>query len=132
MKLRVVTYNIHKGVTGISTPAAHPRFPCALGLQAMDADIVFLQEVQDRNDRLVAAAACSIPTTPSSITWPRDAYPHSVYGRNAVYEHGHHGNAILSRHPILMSENHRHLRPSLRAAGAAARGGRRERHWKPT
>ena len=26
---------------------------------------------------------------------------HSVYGMNCVYQHGHHGNAILSRWPII-------------------------------
>ncbi|MEM5273548.1 endonuclease/exonuclease/phosphatase family protein [Cupriavidus taiwanensis] len=102
MKLRVVTYNIHKGVTGI---ARRPRIQnVRAGLHAMDADIVFLQEVQDRNDRLVAAALFDPEHTQLNYL-ATDAYPHSVYGRNAVYDYGHHGNAILSRHPILMSEN---------------------------
>ncbi len=102
MKLRVVTYNIHKGVTGFS---GKPRIQSVrTGLQAMDADIVFLQEVQDRNDRLIAAELFDPDHTQLNYL-ATDAYPHSVYGRNAVYDHGHHGNAILSRHPILMSEN---------------------------
>lgn len=102
MKLRVVTYNIHKGVTGFS---GKPRIHSVrTGLQSMNADIVFLQEVQDRNDRLIAAELFDPDHTQLNYL-ATDAYPHSVYGRNAVYEHGHHGNAILSRHPILMSEN---------------------------
>jgi len=28
-----------------------------------------------------------------------------AYGKTAVYQHGHHGNAVLSRYPILSSEN---------------------------
>jgi endonuclease/exonuclease/phosphatase family metal-dependent hydrolase len=28
-----------------------------------------------------------------------------AYGRNAVYPHGHHGNAVLSRFPMLTQEN---------------------------
>ena len=28
-----------------------------------------------------------------------------AYGRNAIYDHGHHGNAILSRYPIITAEN---------------------------
>ena len=40
MKLRVATYNIHKGVTALrGTPRIHD---VRLALQAMDADIVFL------------------------------------------------------------------------------------------
>ena len=30
---------------------------------------------------------------------------HAVYGMNAVYQHGHHGNAVVSRHPIPVWEN---------------------------
>ena len=28
-----------------------------------------------------------------------------AYGRNATYRHGHHGNAVLSRYPIVAQEN---------------------------
>ncbi len=41
MKLRVATYNIHKGVTGIrGRPRIHD---VRMALDAIDADIVFLQ-----------------------------------------------------------------------------------------
>ncbi|NUA28734.1 endonuclease/exonuclease/phosphatase family protein [Cupriavidus basilensis] len=102
MRLRVVTYNIHKGVTGIKGKSRIHNVRD--GLHVVNADVVFLQEVQDRNDRLVAAALFDPDYTQLNYL-ATDAYPHSVYGRNAVYDHGHHGNAILSRHPILMSEN---------------------------
>ena len=32
-------------------------------------------------------------------------WPQFAYGRNAVYPHGHHGNAVLSKFPILRYEN---------------------------
>ena len=32
-------------------------------------------------------------------------WPDTAYGGNAIYDHGHHGNAILSRFPILSSHN---------------------------
>ena len=31
---------------------------------------------------------------------------HSAYGKNAVYDHGHHGNALLSNFPITAVRNH--------------------------
>jgi endonuclease/exonuclease/phosphatase family metal-dependent hydrolase len=31
---------------------------------------------------------------------------HSAYGMNAVYDHGHHGNALLSSFPIGNQHNH--------------------------
>lgn len=102
MKLRVATYNIHKGVTGIRrVPRIHD---VRHALHSIDADIVFLQEVQDRNERLRHHA--DYPATPQLVFLATAGYEHQAYGKNAVYPHGHHGNAILSRHPIRHSTNH--------------------------
>jgi endonuclease/exonuclease/phosphatase family metal-dependent hydrolase len=35
-----------------------------------------------------------------------EIWPQFAYGRNAVYPSGHHGNAILSKHPITRYTNH--------------------------
>ncbi len=102
MKLKVATYNIHKGVTGIRRlPRIHD---VRHALHAIDADIVFLQEVQDRNERLRHHA--NYPKTNQLDFLATTGYEHQVYGKNAVYPHGHHGNAILSRYPIRHSTNH--------------------------
>ncbi|MBL8399263.1 MAG: endonuclease/exonuclease/phosphatase family protein [Candidatus Accumulibacter sp.] len=102
MKLKVATYNIHKGVTGLrGRPRIHD---VRQALRAIDADIVFLQEVQDRNERLAHHPDYPDGTQLDFLT--TDAYAHHAYGMNAVYPHGHHGNAILSRHPIVRSSNH--------------------------
>mgnify|MGYP003329032217 CR=1 FL=1 len=50
--LRVATYNIHKGVTGIARRVR--VHDVRQGLHTMDADIVFLQEVQGRHERHAA------------------------------------------------------------------------------
>jgi endonuclease/exonuclease/phosphatase family metal-dependent hydrolase len=102
MKLRVATYNIHKGITGIrGRPRIHD---VQLAVHAIDADIVFLQEVQDRNERLVRHA--NYPKSTQLDFLAASIYEHRAYGMNAVYPHGHHGNAILSRHPIGHFTNH--------------------------
>jgi endonuclease/exonuclease/phosphatase family metal-dependent hydrolase len=102
MKLRVATYNIHKGVTGLR---GRPRIHDVRGaLHAIDADLVFLQEVQDRNDRLLRHAQS--PRTNQLAFLATDRYSHHAYGMNAVYPHGHHGNAILSRYTIETHANH--------------------------
>jgi endonuclease/exonuclease/phosphatase family metal-dependent hydrolase len=102
MKLKVATYNIHKGVSGIRrVPRIHD---VRHALHAIDADIVFLQEVQDRNERL--RHHVNYPKTNQLDFLATTGYDHQVYGKNAVYPHGHHGNAILSRHPIRNSTNH--------------------------
>ena len=103
MKLRIVTYNIHKGV---STIGARPRIHAIKqALTGLSADVVFLQEVQGRHDLLALR---------HSANWPRQAqheflaedHQHSAYGMNAVYDHGHHGNALLSNFPITAARNH--------------------------
>lgn len=102
MKLRVATYNIHKGVTGIrGRPRIHD---VRVALNHIDADIVFLQEVQDRNERL--ARHPNYPKSTQLDFLASGGYEHRAYGMNAVYPHGHHGNAILSRHPIFQFTNH--------------------------
>jgi endonuclease/exonuclease/phosphatase family metal-dependent hydrolase len=102
MKLRVATYNIHKGVTGIRRrPRIHD---VKLALNAIDADIVFLQEVQDRNEMLRKHA--DYPSARQLDFLATGGYEHLAYGMNAVYPHGHHGNAILSRHAIGNYTNH--------------------------
>ena len=102
MKIRVATYNIHKGVTGIrGRPRVHD---VRAALHSIDADILFLQEVQDRNERLARHRA--YPKSTQLDYLATTGYEHRAYGMNAIYPHGHHGNAILSRHPIGHFTNH--------------------------
>jgi endonuclease/exonuclease/phosphatase family metal-dependent hydrolase len=102
MKLRVATYNIHKGVMGLRQKVR--IHDVRLALSAIDADIVFLQEVQDRNERLAKRKGYPDGTQLDYLC--TGSYLHRAYGMNAVYPHGHHGNAIVSRHEIGVFLNH--------------------------
>ena len=102
MKLRVATYNIHKGVMGLRQKVR--IHDVRLALKAIDADIVFLQEVQDRNERLAKRKGYPEGTQLDYLC--TGSYLHRAYGMNAVYPHGHHGNAIVSRHEIGVFLNH--------------------------
>ena len=103
MKLRIVTYNIHKGVSTLgSRPRIHALKQALTGLQA---DIVFLQEVQGRHDLLALRHSGSWPSQGQHEYLAED-HQHSAYGMNAVYDHGHHGNALLSSFPIVSAFNH--------------------------
>ena len=102
MKLRIATWNIHKGVSALgSRPRVHGIKQALSGIAA---DVVFLQEVQGRHDLLALKHA----------SWPSQGQheflagetQHSAYGKNAVYDHGHHGNALLSNFPIAAAHNH--------------------------
>ena len=103
MKLRIVTYNIHKGVSTLGRrPRIHALEQALTGLQA---DIVFLQEVQGRHDLLALRHSGSWPSQGQHEYLAED-HQHSAYGMNAVYDHGHHGNALLSNFPIVSAFNH--------------------------
>jgi endonuclease/exonuclease/phosphatase family metal-dependent hydrolase len=102
MKLRVATYNIHKGVMGLRQKVR--IHGVRLALAAIDADIVFLQEVQDRNERMAKRKGYPEGTQLDYLC--TGSYLHRAYGMNAVYPHGHHGNAIVSRHRIGVFLNH--------------------------
>ena len=100
--LRVATYNIHKGVRGMGPSKRLEIHNLLLGIEALDADLVFLQEVR----RMNRAAARHFPDT--KIGWPKmpqadylapEGYE-AAYRTNATTRDGEHGNALLSRWPI--------------------------------
>jgi endonuclease/exonuclease/phosphatase family metal-dependent hydrolase len=109
-KLRVATYNIHKGVSrelfGLK------RFSTAHELRGrlheLDSDLIFLQEVQGKNDRH-AARLEAWPDESQEVflarTPQRRHQFETAYGKNATYMHGHHGNALLSRFAIIRDEH---------------------------
>jgi endonuclease/exonuclease/phosphatase family metal-dependent hydrolase len=100
-RLRVVTLNIHKGLSHFNRRMVIHELRD--GLSALDPDIVFLQEVQGLNQRFALRyAAC--PTQPQHEFLAGERWKH-VYAQNAVYDHGHHGNAVLSRFPFVSFEN---------------------------
>jgi endonuclease/exonuclease/phosphatase family metal-dependent hydrolase len=61
--------------------------------------LLFLQEVQGRNLRHAHQYAEWSPL-PQQHFLARYLGCRVVYGLNSSYDHGHHGNAILTRHPI--------------------------------
>lgn len=99
--LRVVTMNIHKGLSQFNTRMVLNELRD--GLRSLDPDIVFLQEVQGLNERHALRFA-TWPSGPQHEFLAGTDWQH-VYGRNRVHQHGHHGNAVLTRFPILQHEN---------------------------
>lgn len=96
--LRVLTINTHKGLGPWNR-----RFMLAElreAVRSTAADLVFLQEVIGEKR---GPGAVSVPHYEflADELWPQYAY-----GRNAIGPLGHHGNALLSRHPIVAWRNH--------------------------
>ena len=100
--IRIATFNIHKGMTYFNARLSlHKQREL---LRKLQVDIVFLQEVQDVHTQ----------NSKRFISWPGTgqvkfladaAWPAFAYGKNSVYPAGHHGNALLSKFPIIHTNN---------------------------
>ena len=100
--LRVATYNIHKGVRGMGPRKRLEIHNLGLGIEALDADLVCLQEVRLHHQR------DALQFQRTLLGWPDEGQADYLapegyevaYRTNAVTRHGEHGNALLSRWPI--------------------------------
>jgi len=102
MKFTVATFNIHKGFSHLTRRMVIHELKEKL--HGMSADILFLQEVQGVHHRN-AGRYLDWPGKPQHEFIADTVWREVAYGRNAVYRQGHHGNAILSRFPIITQEN---------------------------
>jgi endonuclease/exonuclease/phosphatase family metal-dependent hydrolase len=100
--LNVATYNIHKGFSHFNGRVVMHEL--RERLRDLNADVVFLQEVQGEHAHHAQRFA-NYPDGAQHDFLAEKTWAHSVYGKNAVYAAGHHGNAILSRFPIVQSSN---------------------------
>lgn len=101
-ELSLLTYNLHKGFSFGNFKFILPNVRKAL--EDINPDIICLQEVQGQH----------LHHRKNVIDWPRKRQHHylaenhwdySVYGQNANYKHGHHGNALLSKLELTKWEN---------------------------
>ena len=100
--LHIATYNIHKGFSQFNRRMMVHELRDRLRL--LDPDIVFLQEVQGLHT-VHAERHENWPEDPQHEFLAAEVWPATAYGRNVAYDHGHHGNAILSRFAIPHSHN---------------------------
>lgn len=102
MRLRILSYNIHKGFDIGNRLFILKEIKTAL--REMDADVLFLQEVQ--GDHSHKKWKIDNWKTAAQFEYIADTvWDHYAYGKNAVYPQGHHGNAILSKYPIVKWHN---------------------------
>ena len=97
--LRIATYNIHKGVQGLGLGRRLEIHNLGLAVEQFDADIVCLQEVR-KYHRQQEVYFAQWPEQPQADFLAPDGYE-AVYRTNAFTRHGEHGNALLSRWPVL-------------------------------
>jgi endonuclease/exonuclease/phosphatase family metal-dependent hydrolase len=97
--LRVATYNIHKGVQGLGPTRRLEIHNLGHAVEQLDADIVCLQEVRKLN-RSEQKYFTRWPDLPQADYLAPEGYE-AVYQSNAITRHGEHGNALLSRWPVV-------------------------------
>jgi endonuclease/exonuclease/phosphatase family metal-dependent hydrolase len=97
-----MTWNIHKGFTSGNSAFVLPRMRELI--RAADVDMVLLQEVQGEH-RVHAGRIANWPQESQFEFLADQVWPHFAYGKNAILEHSHHGNAILSKYPFSAWEN---------------------------
>ncbi len=73
-------------------------------LRESGSNLVFLQEVSGENLRRKESIA-DWPDQNQFEFLADSVWDHYAYGKNAIYQHGHHGNAILSELPIKSWDN---------------------------
>ncbi|QSX79259.1 endonuclease/exonuclease/phosphatase family protein [Agrilutibacter solisilvae] len=98
----VLTLNAHMGFNLLNRRFVLPELREAI--RSVSADVVFLQEVLGEHARH-ARRHLNWPQGPQYEFLADTIWTQFAYGRNAVYPHGHHGNALLSKFPILSHEN---------------------------
>lgn len=101
-KLRILTLNMHKGFTLFNRQFILPELREAV--RGQSTELVFLQEVHGNHKRH-ALRHSNWPETTQYEFLADTMWPEFSYGRNAVYPDGDHGNAILSKYPIIRFQN---------------------------
>ena len=100
--IRILTVNTHKGFTALNRRFILPELREAV--RSVSADVVFLQEVLGTHEKH-AMRFHNWPKTPQYEFLADSIWTDFAYGRNAVYPDGDHGNALLSKFPIIRYEN---------------------------
>ena len=107
--LTVMTVNTHKGFTFFNRKFILPELRDAV--RKVGADVVFMQEVlgvheaHGKNGKL-SKKLSGWTDAPQYEFLADSIWPQYAYGRNVVYPRGHHGNAVMSKFPIVHYQNH--------------------------
>jgi endonuclease/exonuclease/phosphatase family metal-dependent hydrolase len=99
----IITYNIHKGLKLGGLKSVLPEIRDALHFS--EPDLIFLQEVRGKYSNWLEKNVLGSHASDQSRFLAEKLWPHAIYEKNAVYQSGDHGNAILSKYPFLGHQN---------------------------
>ena len=103
LSFKALTVNVHKGFSTFNRRFVLHELRDAV--RKVGTDLVFLQEVHG-TQRAHAQRIANFPQVPQYEFLADEIWHEHAYGRNAVYDNGDHGNALLSKFPITHFENH--------------------------
>lgn len=97
MTFSILTYNIHKGFSSNNREFVLHKIRDQL--REIDVDVALLQEVQGEH-QWHSKRIRNWPDTSQFEFLADQVWEHYAYGKNAIADGKHHGNAILSKHPF--------------------------------
>ena len=101
--IRVATWNIHKGVNGLRPRRRLEIHNIGLAIDQFDADVVCLQEVRKHHRKDAQKFEHWPELEQADFLAPLGYTP--VYETNAITKHGEHGNALLTRWPVVKHQH---------------------------
>jgi endonuclease/exonuclease/phosphatase family metal-dependent hydrolase len=99
----VMTMNVHKGLSPLHRHAT--IYELRQKMRNHHPDLLFLQELQQVHRGRMRRYG-QWPLTEMTHFLSEDFWQDWHYGKNAEYADGHHGNAILSKQPLLKGQNY--------------------------
>lgn len=102
LSFTILTLNLHKGFSFLNRRFVLHELREAV--RSVSADVVCLQEVLGSHEHHPLRVA-NWPSTPQYEFLADTIWQDFAYGRNAIYPEGHHGNAVLSKYPIVRYQN---------------------------
>jgi len=102
-RFTVLSMNVHKGLSPLYRYST--IYQLRQKMRSQDPDLLFLQELQQEHRGRIRRFS-QWPLTELTHFFSEDFWRDWHYGKNVEYRHGHHGNAILSKHPQQKGENY--------------------------
>jgi endonuclease/exonuclease/phosphatase family metal-dependent hydrolase len=102
-RFTVMSMNVHKGLSPLHRYST--IYQLRQNMRSHHPDLLFLQELQQEHRGRVRRFG-RWPLTELTHFLSEDFWHHWHYGKNVEYPAGHHGNAILSKHPLQKGQNY--------------------------
>jgi len=102
-RFTVMSMNVHKGLSPLHRHST--IYQLRQNMRSHHPDLLFLQELQQEHRGRVRRFG-QWPLTELTHFLSEDFWHHWHYGKNVEYPAGHHGNAILSKHPLQKGQNY--------------------------